>query len=179
MVSSPATTVSQYIASLPPDRKKAIETVRRTVKKNLPKGYVETIQYGMISYVVPLSRFPDTYNGQPLAVASLASQKTYMSIYLMGVYGDDGTREKFEKAYKKSGKKLDMGKSCLRFRSADDLALDVIGDVIRSVSVETFLEQYEDAHGSSARRRTAAKKAPAKKRASNKKTAKKKAARAR
>ena len=153
MVSSKAVTVAEYLATLPEERKKSMEKVRRLVKKSLPKGYQETMQYGMISWVVPLSKYPETYNGQPLAVASLASQKTYMSLYLMGVYGDEKLRKELAQGYRASGKKLDMGKSCLRFKSADDLALDVIGDVVSKVPVDAFIAQYEDSRRPSARKK--------------------------
>src|SRR5262245_58618690 len=99
----------------------------------------------MIGYYVPLSRFPDTYNGQPLALAGLAAQKQYFSLYLMRVYGDPKMRDWFESEYAKAGKKLDMGKSCVRFQSADDLPLDIIGKVIASTSVDEYVEVYEAA----------------------------------
>jgi hypothetical protein len=143
MARSTATTVTEYLASLPEDRRAALKAVRSVIKKNLPAGYTETMQWGMISYIVPLTRYPDTYNGQPLAIASLASQKNYMSLYLMGVYGHEPTAEWFRQAYLKAGKKLDMGKSCVRFKKIDDLPLDVIGQAIARVSVDRFIEFYE------------------------------------
>lgn len=143
MVQSAAKTVKGFLAELPPDRKAAIEAVRAVILKNLPAGYEETAQWGMISYVVPLSRYPNTYNGQALAIASLASQKNYMSLYLMGVYGHKPTEEWFRKEFAASGKKLDMGKSCVRFKKLDDLPLDVIGKVIARVPVDAYLRVYE------------------------------------
>jgi hypothetical protein len=143
MVSSKATTVEEYLASLPPERRAALAAVRKVIKKNLPRGYEEGMQYGMIGYYVPLTRFPKTYNGQPLGVAALASQKGHMSLYLMSVYGDPETQRWFQSEYKKSGKKLDMGKSCVRFKSPDDLALDVVGKVIARCGVDEFLARYE------------------------------------
>jgi hypothetical protein len=147
MVSSAATTVTAYLASLPPDRRAALSKVRATIRKHLPRGFAEGMGYGMITYHVPLDVFPDTYNGQPLCVAALASQKQYMSVYLMGPYGDPATERWFKAEYARSGKKLDMGKSCLRFRSADDLALDVVGGCIARISPADLIAQHEAVHG--------------------------------
>ena len=140
---SDARTVDQYLAELPEDRREAIATVRRLVLDNLPAGFEEGMQYGMISYVVPLERYPDTYNGEALAVASLANQKRHMAIYLMGVYGDDGNQAWLRERWAATGKKLDMGKSCLRFRKLDDLALDVLAEAIARTSVDDLIAAYE------------------------------------
>jgi Domain of unknown function (DU1801) len=145
VVRSDAATVEQYLAGLPEDRRAALETVRRVILDHLPEGFEEVVQYGMLSYVVPLERFPGTYNGQPLAVASLANQKGYMSLYLMGVYGDDGNQDWLRERWTASGKKLDMGKSCLRFRRLDDLAIDVVGEAIARTPVDQFVAAYERA----------------------------------
>ncbi|MFO7693965.1 MAG: DUF1801 domain-containing protein [Vicinamibacterales bacterium] len=145
MVTSKATTVADYLAELPADRRKAISSVRAVIRKRLPKGYQETIGYGMICYNVPLSRYPDTYNGQPLCYAALAAQKHYNAVYLMNVYGDAAEAKAFKAAFKKAGKKLDMGKSCVRFKTADDLALDAVGDAIAAVPVDGFIARYERA----------------------------------
>ena len=115
---SDAVTVEGYLAELPDDRRQALEAVRHVILDHLPEGYEEVMQYGMISYVVPLSTYPDTYNGQALAVASLANQKHHMAVYLMGVYGDDGSQDWLREQWAATGKKLDMGKSCLRFKRA-------------------------------------------------------------
>jgi hypothetical protein len=139
---SEAETVDEYLADLPDDRRPTVEAVRDVVVAHLPAGFEEVVQYGMISWVVPLERYPDTYNGQPLAVASLANQKRHLSLYLMGVYGDEGA-EAFLRANWPPDKKLDMGKSCLRFRSVDDLPLDLIGQVIARTSVDDFIAAYE------------------------------------
>jgi hypothetical protein len=138
-----AGTVKEYLAALPADRRAAIARVRDVVNANLPAGYVEGMQYGMIGWAVPLSRFPDTYNKQPLGVAALASQKGYMSLYLTSVHGSAALATWFRKAFAAAGKKLDMGKSCVRFRSVDDLPLDVIGETIARVPVDAFIAQYE------------------------------------
>ena len=145
MVSSAAKTVEEYLKSLPPGRREAIAVVRDFVRKRLPAGFEEGMQYGMIGWAIPLSRYPITYNGQPLGIAALASQKGNMTLYLMGVYAVPGWREEFEKAYRAAGKKLDMGKSCLHFKSVDDLALEVIGEALGRVTVEAFIAQYEAA----------------------------------
>jgi hypothetical protein len=143
-----ATTVRGYLARLPAGRRAAIARVREVVNANLPAGFEEGVQYGMISWYVPRSRFPDTYNGQPLAIASLASQRRYMALYLMSVYGDPELAAWFRGAFAKAGKKLDMGKSCVRFTSIDALPLEVIGETIRRVPVDAFLAQYENARAS-------------------------------
>jgi hypothetical protein len=146
-VQSDAGTVDEYLASLPEDRRPAIETVREVVLENLPEGFEEQMQYGMISWVVPLARYPDTYNGQALAVASLANQKRYMSLYLQGVYGDQGSQDWLRERWAGTGLRLDMGKSCLRFRSLDDLALDVVGEAVARCPVDAFLAAYERSRG--------------------------------
>ena len=128
---STATTVKDYLASLPPDRLKAVTTLRALIRKNLPPGYREVVQYG-IGWVVPLSRYPDTYNGQPLALAGIASQKHYISLYLMTVYGYPEIERWFKAEYAKSGKKLKMGKCCLRFRSLEEIPLRDSGPVRRA-----------------------------------------------
>lgn len=143
MVSSAAKTVKQYIAELPDDRRREVVKVRKLIMDNIPKGFEEIMLYGMICYAVPLSRYPVTYNKQPLTIAGLASQKNYISLYLMGVYGDKKTEKWFSDEYKKSGKKMNMGKSCLRFLKADDLAMDVVAKVIEKVTVEDFIATYE------------------------------------
>lgn len=155
MVSSEARTPDEYIAALPEDRRDAVAAVRRVVRENLPAGFEEGMQYGMIGWYVPLERFPDTYNGQPLGLAGLASQKNYMSLYLNNVYGDPATEQWFKERYAASGKPLDMGKSCVRFKHLEDIPLDVIGETIARVDVDAYLAHYEEARGSSRRTRTA------------------------
>ena len=145
MVQSSATTVKEYLDGLPADRRKEIAKVRSVVRKNLPKGYREMMAWGSICYAIPLERYPDTYNKQPLGYAALAAQKNFNTLYLMGAYGDPKQRERLEEAFRKSGKKMDMGKSCLHFRSADDLPLDEIGKIIASTPPEKMIAQYEAA----------------------------------
>ena len=143
MVMSQAATVAQYLTELPPERRKAISAVRKVIKANLPAGFKETMGYGMINYVIPLTRYPDTYNGQPLCYAALASQKNFCSVYLMGVYGDPRPAAWFKDGFKRAGKKLDAGKSCVHFNQADDLPLELIGEVIGGISVEAYIRNYE------------------------------------
>ncbi len=130
---SKATTVKQYLDELPAEQRRDIAKVRSVVRKNLPKGYRETMNWGMISYELPLETYPDTYNKKPLCYAGLAAQKNFNTLYLMGAYGDSKQRKRLEDAFRKSGKKMDMGKSCLHFRSADDLPLETIGEVIAAI----------------------------------------------
>jgi len=139
---SKANSVEQYLNDLPEDRKESLSIVREAIVKNLPTGYVEVMNWGMITYEVPLETFPDTYNGKPLMYVALASQKNHMSIYLMGCYMSPEIRKKFENAYKQSGKKFDAGKSCIRFKKEEDLPLELIGKTIGSMSVEQFIENY-------------------------------------
>jgi len=140
---SKANTVKQYLNELPNDRKKAISIVRQTILKNLPDGYDEVINWGMITYEVPLETYPNTYNGKPLMYAALASQKNHMAVYLMGCYMVPDVRNEFEKAYNKSGKRFDAGKSCIRFKKIDDLPLDLLGKTIASMDVNEFIELVE------------------------------------
>lgn len=143
MVQSKATTVEAYLAELPPERRAAIAAVRETILANLPAGYEEGMLFGMIGYAVPLSRYPHTYNGAPLLYAALANQKNAMSLYLTCVYADEAGAERFRAAYRATGKRLDMGKSCVRFRKLDDLPLDLIGTTIAGASVADFIATYE------------------------------------
>jgi hypothetical protein len=140
---SEATTVAEYLASLPDDRRTAVTAVRKVIRKNLPKGIVETMNWGMISYEIPLSIYPKTYNGKPLMFAALASQKNHMAVYLSGIYGSAELRARFEEQYRATGKRLDVGKSCVRFRKLDDLPLDVIGDAIAACDVDQLISFYD------------------------------------
>lgn len=141
-------TPDEYIASLPEERRKAMTAVRDVILENLPRGFEEGMSYGMIGWYIPLERFPDTYNGQPLGLAGLASQKNYMSLYLLSVYGDRETERWFKERYAASGKRLNMGKSCLRFTKLEDLPLDVIGETIARVDLDRYLAHYAHAKGS-------------------------------
>jgi hypothetical protein len=143
MQNKTAKSADEYLDALPADRRKTLAAVRAVVRKNLPKGYAEFVSWGMINYGVPLSRFPNTYNGQPLCYAALAAQKNYCSLYLMSVYGDKRLEAKLRDGFKAAGKKLDMGKSCVRFQTPDDLPLDVVGELIASVPAESWIAIFE------------------------------------
>jgi hypothetical protein len=144
-VHSDASSLDGYLASLPDDRREAIAAVRDVILANLPDGYAEGMAHGMIAWSVPLARYPDTYNGEPLMYAALASQKRHMALYLMGVYGSDDLRERFTADYRQTGKRLDMGKSCVRFARLDDLPLDVVGRAIAALPVDAFVAMAEAA----------------------------------
>lgn len=150
---SKAKTVKEYLAELPDDRRKAISAVRKEILKELPNGYEEAMNWGMISYQVPLETYPDAYNGQPLMYAALASQKNHMAVYLSGIYMSQDARMDFETKYKATGKRFDVGKSCVRFKKLDDLPLDLIGEAIGQMDVPEFVSQYEQARSASKPRR--------------------------
>ena len=140
---SKATTVDEYLDELDDVRRDAVTTVRDVVLENLPEGYEEMMLFGMITYSIPLSIFPDTYNKQPLMYAALASQKRHMALYLTNVYGDGSLETWFRERYKATGKRLDMGKSCVRFRKLDDLPLDLVGEAIAMTPIDEFLAIYK------------------------------------
>lgn len=160
---SKAATVSEYLASLPAGRRAAIETVRAVILANLDKDYEEGMSYGMIGYYVPHRVFPAGYHCDPklgLPFAALASQKNYMSVYLMGLYcgcvegvSDTALVRWFRDAWAKAGKKLDMGKACTRFKRVDDLALEVLGEAIRRMPAKTYIEAYEKSRRETPKRR--------------------------
>ena len=152
-MSAGAQTAEKYIASLPEPRRSIVSTVRDVVGSNLPQGYEEGIEWGMIGWFVPLETFPDTYNGRRLGLAALGSHKSYVSLYLNSVYGDPDTEAWFKERYAASGKKLNMGKSCVRFTRIEDLALDVIGETIARSDLEGFLDRYRETRGSSRKTR--------------------------
>ena len=143
MVQSNARTVDEYLETLPEERREILTTVRKVILDNLPEGYEEGMLFGMIGYFIPLSHYPNTYNKQPLAYVSLASQKNYVSLYLNGVYGDSVLEERFRSEWAATGRKLNMGKSCVRFRKLDDVPLDVVGRAIAATSVDEYIALYE------------------------------------
>jgi uncharacterized protein YdhG (YjbR/CyaY superfamily) len=149
---SESNTVAEYLAELPEERRRALEAVREVIVERLPDGYRETVNWGMIAYEVPLEMYPETYNKQPLMLAALASQKNHMAVYLSAIYADKETREHFEAAYRATGKRFDVGKSCVRFRKIEDLPLQVIGDAIGAIPMERFIETYERARGAARER---------------------------
>jgi hypothetical protein len=152
---SDAPTVDAYLASLPDDRRAAIEAVRRTVVENLPAGFEESMAHGMIAWSVPLADYPDTYNGEPLMYVAVASQKRHMAVYLLGVYGSDDLRERFLADYRATGRRLDMGKSCVRFTKLDDLPLDVVGRAVAAVSRDEYVAMAKAARAGSRGRKAA------------------------
>ena len=140
---SEANTVEQYLAELPEERRSTVEAVRQVILDNLPSGYEELMNWEMITYQVPIDTYPDTYNGKPLMYAALASQKNYMSLYLTGVYLDETARKEFIEQYRATGKKLDMAKSCIRFKKLQDLPLPLIGKAIAAYDVAGFVSRVE------------------------------------
>ncbi len=171
---SKATTIKAYLAELPDDRRKAISAVRAVIRKSLPLGYKEGMQYGMIGYFVPHSVYPPGYHcdpKQPLPFASLGSQKNHMGIYLMCIYSDEVQQSWFREAWLKTGKKLDMGKSCVRFKKIEDVPLEVVGQAIKRFPVKKYIKNYEAALGTRAKqtvKKVASKKMPGKKVAAKK-----------
>ena len=143
MVSSQAATVAEYLDELPEERRAVVARVRQTVLDHLPAGYQETMRWGMISYEIPLERYPDTYNGQPLAYIGLAAQKRHYALYLMGVYADSAQERHLREVYAQRGLRLDFGKSCLRFRRLEELPLDLIAELVAATPPEALIAQYE------------------------------------
>ena len=141
MARSNAKTLAGYLKELPAERRRELSRVRDMVRKSLPEGYRETMNWGMIAYEVPLEHYAKTSNGQPLCYAGLAAQKNYLSLYFMPV--DASVLARLRAAFKQAGKKLDMGKSCIRFKQADDLPLDAIGAEIAAVPVDRFVSYVE------------------------------------
>lgn len=135
-------TVAQFLSALPADRRKVAEELLALVRKSMPKGFEEAMCLGMVTWSVPLSVLPDTYNGQALWYVAFAATKSGFSLYLMSVYGNKEREAAFKAAYKKAGKKLDMGKACVRFKTMDDLALPAVKDAIKSVSMKQYVEAY-------------------------------------
>lgn len=159
MVQSTTTTVDAYLAALPDDRREAIAAVRDVILKNLPKGVAEGMQYGMIGYFIPHSVYPPGYHcdpKQPLPVASIASQKSHMALYLMTVYGNETEEAWFRDAWTATGKKLDMGKACVRFKKIEQVPLEVVGEAFRRLSVESYIQRYEAVLKRPARSKSAA-----------------------
>ena len=138
-------TPARCLAALPPEQRAALKEVRDVVRRNLPKGYKEIGAWGMIAWSIPLSRYSDTYNKQPLCLAGLAARKNMYTLYLMGAYADPAQKKMLTDGFAKAGKTLDMGKSCIHFRRVEDLPLDVIGRVIRAIPVGKYIKMYETA----------------------------------
>ena len=141
-------TPDQYVENLPEDRKVAIQNIRETIKSNLPAGFQETIGYGMLAYVVPHSLYPKGYHCDtklPLPFINVASQKNFISVYHMGLYADKTLMEWFLSEYPKHSKaKLDMGKSCIRFKKMDDIPYELIGMLAKKMTTEEWIKRYEE-----------------------------------
>lgn len=143
MPRSKATSVAEYLDQLPEGRRAAIASVRCVIQKNLPAGYEERVNFGMISYEIPLSTYSMTYNKQPLSYVALAAQKNYNAIYMMRVYADKSQEKQLRDAFTKEGKTLDMGKSCIRFKAASDLPLETIGQLVASTPAKKWIAIFE------------------------------------
>ena len=143
MVSSTAATPAEYLSSLPEDRREVLTVVRQLLLDNLSEGIEESMNFGMLCCEIPLATYPITYNKQPLMFAALAAQKHYFSLYPNSIYGFDEIRDQFEAEYLATGKKLDIGKVCIRFKTLADLPLDVVGRAISAITVKDFIANYE------------------------------------
>lgn len=148
MASSTAATVEEYLAELPEDRAAVVGHVRDLVNAHLPAGYQEGMLYGMITWMVPLEAYPDTYNRKPLAYVSLAAQKNYYALYLMGVYADSAEEARLRAQWVARGTKLDMGKSCLRFKALTDLHEDLVAEVVAAVPMDEHIARAKAARTS-------------------------------
>lgn len=144
MAKSNAQTVEEYLQELPEYRREVIAEIRELILEHLPDGYDETINWGMISYEIPLEKYPDTYNNQPLSYLGLAAQKNHNSLYLMPVYQDEELQDWLEEEFKKANKKMDMGRSCLRFNTVSDLPLEAIAKIISHQTPDEFIAAYEE-----------------------------------
>lgn len=147
MVSSKAKTPKEYIDQLPDDRQATMRKLRALVRKHLPKGYVEVMRWGMLCYEVPLKKYPNTYNGEPLMYAALASQKNHYGVYLCGLYCFEKIQKAFVKEWKSRGVRLDMGKSCIRLKSWDECQEDLIAGVVAAVPLEDFVAHAKNPKG--------------------------------
>lgn len=153
MARSSTSTPAKYLAALPAARRKVVAAVRKVILANLPAGYRESVNFGMLSYEVPLERYPKTYNGQPLICAALAAQKNYYALHLMCVYARAGLERELRSAFTDAGNRLDTGKACIRFRGLEDLPLGDLGRLIAATPVRDFIEIYEGSRKQPAGRR--------------------------
>lgn len=171
-----AASVDAYLDQLPEDRREAIEAIRRVILDNIDSPFEEGIQYGMVGYFLPHSVYPAGYHAnpaEPLPFASIASQKNHIGLYLFCVYMDDEIQEWFREAWKASGRKLDMGKSCVRVKKLDDVPLDVLGELFARIDARSFVERYEAVRaGGEKKRNSGAKRRPVKKKSARKRAAK-------
>jgi hypothetical protein len=142
MVQSKAKTVAEYLRELPEERRRVVRKLRTLVRKHLPRGYRERMAYGGIVYDIPLKANPDTYNGEPLCYAGLGAQKNYYALHLISVYSNRAEEKKLRDGFKKAGKRLDMGKSCVRFRRIEELDLPTIAKVIAGTTPAQHIARY-------------------------------------
>ena len=148
-----AKTVAEYLAGMTPDKRAVITAARKLVRANIPKGYAEFMNWGVINWGIPLKEFPDTYNGQPLCYIGLGAQKNYNALYLMGCYDTKGSYVEsagpsfLKEEFRKAGKKFDMGKCCLRFKEMEDLEVKAVGRVIGMMTPSQFIDFYKRAKG--------------------------------
>ncbi|MGJ7440058.1 DUF1801 domain-containing protein [Aquipuribacter sp. MA13-6] len=140
---SAASTPEAYLAALPDDRRGEVEAVLEVVRASIRPGFEETMAFGMIGWVVPLSRYPDTYDGAPLSHTGLAMQKRHNALYLMSLYADPDSERDFRARWTAGGRRLDMGRSCLRYRKAADLDLDLLAETVGRFGVDDFVALYE------------------------------------
>lgn len=143
MAKSTAGTVAEYLAALPADRRALVSALRAAIRSHLPKGYEETMLWGAISYVIPLSRLADTYNGMPLCYAAVASKKSFVTLHLPGIYMNPANERGLREAFARAGKKFKAGKGCVHFKTVDDAPLDAIGDFIAKLPVDRYIAMYE------------------------------------
>lgn len=141
---SQAATTDEYLNQLPEERRAVMSAVLDVLRQSMPAGYAETMSWGMVSFEIPLATYPNTYNKKPLVYCALAAQKNGYSLYLMGCYGSPIAREKFEAAYRESGKRMDLGKSCVRFKKLEDLPLAAVADSVASIPPEDYITMYEE-----------------------------------
>ncbi len=147
MTSIKAAGVKEYLAGLPPDRRSIVVALRRLIRSNMPRGYREAMGYGMITWEIPLTRYPDTYNGKPLMYVALAAQKNHYALYLSCAYMEESRGRRLKEAFARAGRKIDMGRSCIRFKSLQDLELEAIAAEIASTPPEEFIRSYEAGRG--------------------------------
>lgn len=153
MKQRPLITLEEYLRAMPESERAEFEAVRARVRRRLPAGYREAMNWGMVCYEVPLARYPDTYNGQPLLYAALGRRKNGFTLALTCAYVDPAQRRRLEDGFRAEGKRLDMGKSCIHFRRADDLAWGAVGEAVAAFSVDRFIQEYERTRAWDAQRR--------------------------
>jgi hypothetical protein len=132
-------TVASFIAGLSSDRRREFSRVRDLVRKHLPAGYEEVVSGKMVVYQVPIDRYPDTYNGHPLWYVALASEKSYLSLHLMPIYGNEDLARRLKNGFRAAGKELDMGKACIRFHKHEDLDPTTIGEIVAAVPMDRWI----------------------------------------